>query len=1666
MKIIVKGMGLHGSETKAVARMEAELRNSWHAYASVLITDSQGSMEFDLIIVTHDRILVVELKNWRGKLTSFDGNWYIDGKFRSKSPYHTKRDQGYRLLNILKTDLKHKLGYYPFVEAHVVLCGEATPEYLPLNDQHFVHTLEDFLKIRSDEGYDALITGHQKIRFDGVNILRPNDKINLQHFDDFFRGSRVELASFKVKGFEASESPDHQHENKLFSEYPAIHDKYHNQRAMIRRWDLTVLGIIHREDSIWQRIVTREDHLYRTASSTNSPLQQFMLRPIDLPDEDNIAEDCVATYEVKNNTRRLGDYIAINGHKWSPEQKLDIVRALLAPFAELHSMGAAHRDIQPQNLWYSEDSAYILASGFHASFLPEKGTVKDLSALIKSSASIIPEDVYGGEGDIPNPFAQDVYLLGIIAHKICFPQQKMTEDEGLAIWVPVDNDPFEGKLDKFFAKALDLEHQNRFPNAAEMHAEFNAISLGNEEPSDDSHVIVEMLGQGDFIKRDLSPFALMGHFPPMPGDAPPLFGEKITYRCMVGGVQGLLKFWQKASIDLKNPGINRRLLRMRKRIEKAVTAELPIAKVLQYGLFGEGAGLFILTRFEEGVTWDEHVKTLVTSEDKLLQALNLCELVIQIHSCEFPHGDLHPGNVLVRPLVVAADEVAEEESSQNQLILIDALDWGGASDPYNVEYGPANPAATDSYGRDKFAVYRMVDDLFEEDIPAELQSELMAAAEQADGIPVDLALLRDCIKGILDELQAEPAFEAPPLQLIFQDMKLPERATLLQDSGLEYHLNVTISSKNKEELFCSITAHYKRLTVIFNPEQRRITAAWINETGLNEYAQAAHRAHLSFVTPVSVERGLMPANKPNSFIEFIMSQDVVLDLLEEMFGSNVGEDENALELHDGVTQTIKPHHIWKVLMDTEGEQRLKVEIRSAEIDESKSGAWLIPCVLKTGNELEFPADEDEEIGIYLVDETRPFGHVIPSESGDEILAVHPHGESLSTFKKRIGLGTEIFFESKRNHASRFRRLKAMDRVLSGNSRIHSLPSYFDEEGSLKSRVVQEVPCEESIRARYDHFNGSPERLNPKQVIAFQQVVSQSPISVLQGPPGTGKTAFVSKLIHYLFENGLARNILLVGQSHTSVDTVAIKAKELCEEMGNEISLVRLGQEHLIDDKLLQCHSSSIQRKMRHKFQREYEKRINALASRLLLDQGFVEDIAKLHRSISPLLSRIAVLLGNINDLNERREQSLDRESKIEEFKRSLDECAEIVDNNIQTRGYDYELPEVTDPGYWRELVRQIASTHGVTNLLAIQRLNHLIEISKDWIDVLASGSASFDRFFVKSSQLVTGTLVGMGAKWLNIEEQEFDWVIVDEAGRAQASELMIVLQCAKRALLVGDHRQLAPHYDIAHVRHVARKLGIDESEVRKTDFERAFIATAGVTLDTQYRMIEPIGEVISNCFYGGKLKSHRKEAPEWYSTLPYPMNKPVSWIDSGNGERAVYEEDQSNGKGKLVNRHELAVCMHLLRQIATSDALEHMRASKSEKHPYPIGIIVMYSAQKQLLEAEMSRSEWMAPLRDLCDIATVDSYQGQERQVVILSLVRNNPERKQGFLVEPSRINVSLSRAQERLVVIGSKNMWGASNRQSSLADVLTFISEQIANGNPSYEFVEGTAVIEGTRYV
>ena len=122
MKLIQIGSnGLHPREAYAVSRMQEEFQGSWQAYSSLVVTDDQGSMEIDLLIITSDRILLVELKDWNGRLTSYRGEWYVKDKSRGKSPFATKKAHAIRISKLLSNVLKSKIGYGPMVEAHVVL---------------------------------------------------------------------------------------------------------------------------------------------------------------------------------------------------------------------------------------------------------------------------------------------------------------------------------------------------------------------------------------------------------------------------------------------------------------------------------------------------------------------------------------------------------------------------------------------------------------------------------------------------------------------------------------------------------------------------------------------------------------------------------------------------------------------------------------------------------------------------------------------------------------------------------------------------------------------------------------------------------------------------------------------------------------------------------------------------------------------------------------------------------------------------------------------------------------------------------------------------------------------------------------------------------------------------------------------------------------------------------------------------------------------------------------------------------------------------------------------------------------------------------------------------------------------------------------------------------
>lgn len=110
-----------------------------------------------------------------------------------------------------------------------------------------------------------------------------------------------------------------------------------------------------------------------------------------------------------------------------------------------------------------------------------------------------------------------------------------------------------------------------------------------------------------------------------------------------------------------------------------------------------------------------------------------------------------------------------------------------------------------------------------------------------------------------------------------------------------------------------------------------------------------------------------------------------------------------------------------------------------------------------------------------------------------------------------------------------------------------------------------------------------------------------------------------------------------------------------------------------------------------------------------------------------------------------------------------------------------------------------------------------------------------------------------------------------------------------------------------------------------------------------------------------------------------------------------------------------------------------------------IGIICMYSAQCVEVERALARADWLGARRRDVKVDTVDSYQGKENRIVIVSLVRNNPAKREGFLNRPFRTNVAMSRAMDRLIIVGAASMWRGRNANSPLGRVLTFIEQNTA---------------------
>ena len=266
-------------------------------------------------------------------------------------------------------------------------------------------------------------------------------------------------------------------------------------------------------------------------------------------------------------------------------------------------------------------------------------------------------------------------------------------------------------------------------------------------------------------------------------------------------------------------------------------------------------------------------------------------------------------------------------------------------------------------------------------------------------------------------------------------------------------------------------------------------------------------------------------------------------------------------------------------------------------------------------------------------------------------------------------------------------------------------------------------------------------------------------------------------------------------------------------------------------------------------------------------------------------------------------------------------------------------------------------------------------------------------------RIVATTLAGSANKALY--GIRFQSLFIDEAAQAMEAACWVAISKADRVIFAGDHCQLPPTIMCAE----AARLGLDETLMEKVVKNKPECVKM---LDTQYRMNEQIARFPSDYFYHGKLMS----APNVRSRGILDLDNPMLWLDTS--ELGFREESTADSAGRF-NSMEARFTVKKLEEY-----VERIGKQRIESERIDFGLISPYRHQVYRLRRLVAHSTALRSVRKHITVNTIDGFQGQERDVIIISLVRQNADGQIGFLRELRRMNVAITRARMKLIIVGA----------------------------------------------
>ena len=357
-------------------------------------------------------------------------------------------------------------------------------------------------------------------------------------------------------------------------------------------------------------------------------------------------------------------------------------------------------------------------------------------------------------------------------------------------------------------------------------------------------------------------------------------------------------------------------------------------------------------------------------------------------------------------------------------------------------------------------------------------------------------------------------------------------------------------------------------------------------------------------------------------------------------------------------------------------------------------------------------------------------------------------------------------------------------------------------------------------------------------------------------------------------------------------------------------------------------------------------------------------------------------------------------------------CEKLVDRGINvlrignpTRvndkmlGFTYERKFEAHPDYpqlWaiRKAIRQLRSARKRGSESYHQKLERLKARATEL--EIRINSELFGE-----ARVIASTLVGSNSRIM--EGQKFGTLFIDEAAQALEAACWIPIKRCTRVIFAGDHCQLPPTVKSI----AAQRAGLGKTLMERIVENKPEMVTL---LKVQYRMNDEIMRFSSDWFYDGKVES----APQikYRGILDYDI--PMMWVEASPEDSSGFHETFVGESFGRINKDEAELTLKTL-----EDYFGKIGKQRILDEQIDVGIISPYRAQVQYLKQLVRRREFFKPYRGLITVNTVDGFQGQERDVILISLVRANEEGQIGFLNDLRRMNVAITRARMKLIIIG-----------------------------------------------